>query len=392
MATRVSGPLSHSGRSALDPGASPGASERHPETNASTATRADAPDRAVETDSEQVGVLLRWTLLLALVAAGLALVPLWVPLLLAAWCAVAVQPLHLRMIQRFGGSGRAAGVMTVLLVVLALAPLVTLGLSLANTIIDLVQQLQKSGDFRKGFQALVATESDLSLQELTPQRIIEVFRRHGGGALTAANTLFGAATALVIGIVVFLFGFYTFLVHGNRTYRWLLDHSPLPRRHMKRLAAAFVETGKGLLISIGLTALLQGVVATLGYLVIGVPQPLVLGLLTTFAAFIPSIGTGLVWVPVTIGLFIADRTAASIAVLVLGAVVSVVDNFVRPWLSRYGNLQLPMFVIFIAMLGGIAAFGAWGLLVGPLFVRLAVEVLSLWREEQATEIEAFTKS
>jgi predicted PurR-regulated permease PerM len=56
---------------------------------------------------------------------------------------------------------------------------------------------------------------------------------------------------------------------------------------------------------------------------------------------------------------------------------------VRPWLSRYGQLQLPTFVIFIAMMGGIAAFGGAGLLLGPLLVRLASEALEIWREDRA---------
>jgi predicted PurR-regulated permease PerM len=119
-----------------------------------------------------------------------------------------------------------------------------------------------------------------------------------------------------------------------------------------------------------------------GYIVIGVPQALVLGLLTTLAALIPSIGTGLVWVPVTVALFLSGRNGAGIALLVVGCVVSVADNIIRPWLSRYGHLQLPTFVVLVSMLGGIGVFGPWGVLLGPLLVRLAVEALAIWQDEQ----------
>jgi predicted PurR-regulated permease PerM len=103
--------------------------------------------------------------------------------------------------------------------------------------------------------------------------------------------------------------------------------------------------------------------------------------LTTFAALIPSVGTGLVWAPLTALLFLSDRSGAGIALLVLGSSISVVDNFVRPWLSRHGHLNLPTFVLFVSMLGGISAFGPWGLLLGPLAVRLSVEALAIWRDE-----------
>jgi predicted PurR-regulated permease PerM len=79
---------------------------------------------------------------------------------------------------------------------------------------------------------------------------------------------------------------------------------------------------------------------------------------------------------------VADKTGAGAAVLGLGVVVSVADNFVRPLLSRHANLDLPAYLLFVSMLGGIVVFGTWGLLAGPLFVRLAVEALRLGRERQ----------
>jgi predicted PurR-regulated permease PerM len=193
-----------------------------------------------------------------------------------------------------------------------------------------------------------------------------------------------------VGLFVFIYGFYTCLVEGERARSWIVDHSPLERWQTERFTAAYDETGRGLLIGVGLTALLQGIVATVGYLIIGVPQALVLGLLTALAALIPSIGTGLVWAPLCIGLFVAGETAKGAAVLALGAVVSVADNFLRPLVSKHANLDLPAYLLFVAMLGGIMIFGAWGLLAGPLFVRLAIEALRMGRERrelgQASEL------
>jgi predicted PurR-regulated permease PerM len=66
--------------------------------------------------------------------------------------------------------------------------------------------------------------------------------------------------------------------------------------------------------------------------------------------------------------------------LAIGLVVSTADNFVRPMLSRYGKLRMPTFLLLVSMLGGLGLFGAWGVLLGPLLVRLAVEGLEIWRE------------
>src|SRR5690606_39110392 len=220
------------------------------------------------------------------------------------------------------------------------------------------------------------------LLQLSPREIMNFARRHGSGAVDAAGKVFGAATAATIGVFVFLYGFYTFLIDSRRVHQWLLDHSPLERWESLRLSQAYEETGRGLLIGVGLTAVFQGAVATVGYLIIGVPQALVLGLLTMFSALIPTVGTGLVWAPLALGLALTDLIGEAIAVVALGCIISVADNFVRPALSRHAQLDLPMFLLFIAMLGGIAMFGGWGLLAGPLFVRLGVEALRLGRERK----------
>jgi predicted PurR-regulated permease PerM len=328
-----------------------------------------------------------WVLVLTCTTAALTLVPLWAPLLLASWTAMVVRPVHEKLVTWVKGSGRAAAAVTMLLVGLTLAPVVVIGLSLFGATASLIERIQNSGGAREALQTLLASESGLARPQFDPgqfkldaQQIMDFARSHGGGALNAASTIFGAATTALIALFVFIYGFYTFLVDSRRANRWIVDHSPLERWQTLRLANAYAETGRGLLIGVGLTALFQGAVATLGYVIIGVPQALVLGLVTTFAALIPSVGTGLVWAPLALGLAVTGHLGQAGALVGLGAVISVADNFIRPWLSRYGRLDLNMFLLFVAMLGGIGMFGTWGLLLGPLFVRLSVEALRLGRE------------
>jgi predicted PurR-regulated permease PerM len=352
-----------------------------------SALHADGPDARPSERRQLQSVSFHWLLVLACAAAALTLVPLWAPLLLASWMAMVVRPLHARLVRRVKGSGRAAAVVTVLLVVLSLAPLVVMSLSLIGAAADLVQRAQSSGGAREALQTLLASESMPAGSQFSPdqfkldaQQVMGFAQRLGGGALNAVTTFFGAATAATIAAFVFVYGFYTFLVDSRRCHAWIVDHSPLERWQTLRLSAAYAETGRGLLIGVGLTALVQGGVATIGYVVIGVPQALVFGLVTMFAALIPSVGTGLVWAPLTLGLAVAGRMGEAAAVLVLGCVISVADNFIRPALSRHARLDLPTFLLFVAMLGGIAMFGTWGLLLGPLCVRLGVEALRLGRE------------
>ncbi|MEO8179722.1 MAG: AI-2E family transporter [Deltaproteobacteria bacterium] len=323
-----------------------------------------------------------WCLALLGVAAALALVPLWAPILLASWMAVAFRPLHTKLARKIGGRSGAASVVTVLLVAAALLPLLVIGLSLVGTTVSLAKQLEGSKGVGEAFQSVFAAQSSGMQGAFDLKHIGELIQSHGTEAWHAASLIFGAASAAAVGVFVFIYGFHTCLVDGGRAYEWLVDHSPLERWQTERLAAAYEETGRGLLIGVGLTALFQGVVATVGYLIIGVPQALIFGLITAVAALIPSIGTALVWVPLAIGLFVAGKIGVGAAVVGLGVVVSVADNFARPLLSKYANLDLPAYLLFVAMLGGIVIFGTWGLLAGPLFVRLAIEALRLGRERK----------
>jgi predicted PurR-regulated permease PerM len=110
------------------------------------------------------------------------------------------------------------------------------------------------------------------------------------------------------------------------------------------------------------------------------------GFLTLFVSIIPSVGTALVWVPVAIGLAIQGRTGAAIALVAVGIlVVGTIDNMLRPALARSGHLALPSLVVLGAMLGGFALIGGWGLILGPLVIRLAKESIDLAREERQVD-------
>lgn len=325
---------------------------------------------------------LAWLTLLVCLGAARTLLPLWVPIVLAAWSAIILSPLCHGVAKRLHWRRGAAALVTVLLTLAFLAPLCISVLSLSVGAVDLGNRLlqSKSGADALRSLAMDGGGSPFAGGHLSVQQLMDMARQHGASAVSLAKSLFGAATVIVVALVVFVSAFYTFLLCGDKLHEWLLEHSPLARAHAHRLSNVFAEVGRGLLIGLGLSGLLQAIVATIGYVACGVPQPLVLGLVTLFASLIPSIGSGLVWAPVTLGLLLAGRPGAALAMLIVGGVASVTDNVARPLLTKYGKLQLHGLLVFVAMLGGVAVFGASGLLLGPLLLRTAVECLKMLRE------------
>ncbi len=327
---------------------------------------------------------LRATVLVLCVGALLFLTPLWAPLLLAGWTAVLMHGPNDRLGRRLGGSRRAAAALTVTLVVVCIVPMILVTISLVGGAIEMSKKLLAADGTWDALHAVVSGGSGAAKPHgYDLDRLVDLAREHGAGALQMLSAIAGATANAVIGAFVFVLGLYTFLVDGKRFDRWLGLHLPLPHDCYRRFAAAFAETGRGLFIGVGLTAAGQALILTIGYFAIGLPQAAMLGAVTMVAALIPSGGAGIVWVPLSAGLALTGRIGAAVVVLVLGLIVSIGDNFLRPWLSRYAKLRLPTFALLSAMLGGVALIGTWGLLLGPLLVRWAVEGLEILRESQA---------
>jgi predicted PurR-regulated permease PerM len=302
----------------------------------------------------------------------------------AIWTANLVEPVQARLSRVLGGDHRAAGVVTGLVVLLILVPLAILGASLVAAAAEAQVKLKESKQASDVLKTFFPADAGLSLTHLNPTRALDFLRRHGQDAASTLKVAFGALTAAAIGLVVYVYGVYQCLVNGKRAFNWAKQRAFVAPATFERLSRAFLETGRGLTIAIGGTALLQGAVATVGYAVVGVPLPLLLGFITTVTALIPSVGTAIIWIPATLLLLATDRVAAGVVLGGFGLLSSLGDNIVRPWLSRFGELTLPTFVTFVAMLGGMVAFGGFGLVLGPLFVRLAVEALDIWREQKRT--------
>ncbi len=324
------------------------------------------------------------------IAAALVLVPLWAPLVLAAWFADLLRP-AVRKLERFlGGRGRAAGAIVVLVVVGVLLPLVGIALALATATQDLLVQLRAAIEGKGSLaSALLGGGSVGSRPEMRDWA--DLASRYGANAWRALSVVARASASAAVGTLVFVAALYTFVVDGERAYAWLEKHAPITREELARLAGAFRETGRGLIVAGGGTALVQGALATVAYVAIGIPRGLILGPLTAVCALVPFVGTGLVWIPLAIELGASGQYWRAVVVVAMGAGVhSLVDNFVRPMLARSGHLHLPTFVVLISMLGGVAAFGATGALLGPLVVRLCVESLAIVAERRREESASVT--
>jgi len=136
------------------------------------------------------------------------------------------------------------------------------------------------------------------------------------------------------------------------------------------------NTVRGVVYGILGTALVQAVIAGIGFMIAGVPGAGLLALLTFFLSVVP-VGPPLVWLPAALWLFHQGETGWGIFMLIWGVGVSSVDNFVKPWLISQGS-AMPFLLIFFGVLGGALAFGFIGVFIGPTSLAVGYRLVQEW--------------
>jgi predicted PurR-regulated permease PerM len=154
-------------------------------------------------------------------------------------------------------------------------------------------------------------------------------------------------------------------------------------KHLMQVAG---NTVRGVVYGLLGTALVQALMAGLGFLVAGVPGAALLAMLTFFLSVVP-VGPPLVWLPAALWLFSQGRTGWGIFMLIWGVGVSTVDNFVKPWLISQGS-DLPFILILFGVLGGALMFGFIGVFLGPTLLAVGYRIVREWAAVRREDVAA----
>ena len=225
-------------------------------------------------------------------------------------------------------------------------------------------------------------KTPLSAAELQ-QWFVNAARSILGFGITGGRQVLMGALGAVIGLLLMLFILYFFFRDGDEMAMRLVRLVPLERSRKTRLIAQLSGVMRAVVFGSLATALIQGALLGLGFEIAGLASPVVFGFLTALAALLPVAGTALVWAPAAIVLYAQGRPGWALFMLLWGALlVGSVDNFLRPRLIS-GRAQISTLPVFFGVMGGLAAFGAIGLFVGPLVIALALALLRFAEEDSA---------
>ena len=314
------------------------------------------------------------------------------PMTWAAFLAFLLYPLNLRLRRKFPGRGLAAGVLTLLAPIVILLPLSALSIDFVTQISALTQKLQKSAadlDI-KSFSDLqqfpwiarinVWLEGNAGISaEQIQSWLVSGTREVLKGAATMGGGFFLGALGSLLGFAIMLFLLFFFLRDGDS----MLDRArrliPLDEVRKERLFRQLGGVTRAIVVGTSVTAILQGILVGIGFTICGLASPVVFGVLAALLSMLPVGGSAFVWGPAAIWLFIDGRWGFGIFMLVWGLLLGGLDNVLRPMLIS-GRARISALAVFIGVLGGIPAFGAIGIIAGPVVLSLVLALIEFAEE------------
>ena len=188
-------------------------------------------------------------------------------------------------------------------------------------------------------------------------------------------------SSLAINLFVMIFVLYFMLIGGKKMEAYVNDILPFNETNTQEVIHEINMIVRSNAIGIPLLAIIQGGVATIGYLLFGAPNILLLGFLTCFATIIPMVVTALVWFPVAAYLAISGDWFNAIGIAAYGAiVVSQSDNLIRFILQKKMADTHPLITIFGVVIG-LPLFGFMGVIFGPLLLALFFLFVDMFKKE-----------
>jgi predicted PurR-regulated permease PerM len=192
---------------------------------------------------------------------------------------------------------------------------------------------------------------------------------------------------LAVNLIIMLIALFFLFRDGESYYQRVAGVLPFTRAQRETIAQKLLDTFTGVINGVFLIAILQGFMTAVGFAVFGVSFPVFWGFLAAILALLPVGGAALVWLPGAAYLFLTGSKLAGVLLAVWGAVlVSLPDNFLKPLLIGR-KAKIPVFLLFLGILGGLQVYGFLGILFGPLVVTLLTALVKIYREEyvHATE-------
>ena len=337
-------------------------------------------------------------LAIAIYVCWLMLQPFFNVLLWATVLAVVFYPMHRRIKERTGRGTLAAVISTLLVIVLILLPvtLITIAVvrELGGAAANLQAGMQRLSDINAPGAAWIPERlrGFLDVDRDAAWKFVAE-RMQTWGAVLASSTLIvvGGAVGAVVQMALVVFTMFYLFRDGDRIRLAAYDILPLERVQVHEIVLRTRDVISATIYGVLVISAIQGTLGTCIFWILGLPSPLLWGVVMFFLSMIPMAGAFLVWVPAAAylavtGAYLKAGILVAWGVIVIGSI----DNFLSPRLvgQRARRHEL---LIFFAVLGGLKVFGVLGLVLGPVVVAITLALIEMARQAYRPPAETLPK-
>lgn len=222
--------------------------------------------------------------------------------------------------------------------------------------------------------------SYVNIQEFVkPEDLKNYVNSISGTVFQTTLGLLGGVAGAIINIFLSIFTMYYLFRDGEKIIESLPNILPIPNSQGEKLITETSQLIDATLKGTLLVALIQGLLTGLILWILGIPSPIVLGVLAMICSLLPMAGTGIITAPVIIGLVLSgDYFKAGIMTAFSILVIGMIDNFLLPKLIRK-RAKMNELYVFFSVLGGLQLFGLLGLFVGPIILAIALGLLTVFK-------------
>ncbi|MFL6449993.1 MAG: AI-2E family transporter [Bryobacteraceae bacterium] len=211
-------------------------------------------------------------------------------------------------------------------------------------------------------------------------------KRAAGFLASQAPTVISGSVQVITQSAMMLVTLFYFLRDHRRLLGFLLRIAPLSSTESEQLVNRVSETINATLYGNLAVKLVQGLLGGLMFWIVGLPAPLLFGILMSLLAMLPVVGTSLVWGPAALVLIYQGSWIKAIILVAWGGVViSLIDNLLYPFLVAT-ELRFHTLGVLFAVFGGLVAFGLAGVVLGPVILASTVALLEVWTQRKADAI------
>lgn len=349
----------------------------------------------------------RWILLLALTAVTLNLCwKILAPFLsVVLWATVLVMvfsPVHQYLLRRVRNQPSVGAFLaTVLVLAVIILPLAgittavlgelqaTLG-SFQGRVTQLLQDPKMVSRLPEALQ-LIHRYTGLTQNDLR-QAIQQAATGLSNYLIQGTMNVVGGAVGFVVNLSFVTFTMFFLFRDGEQAVTTLLDYIPLSSRDSRALVDRAAEIISASIYGVFVIAVVQGTLGGVMFWLLGLPQPLLWGVVMIILATVPVLGTFVVWVPAAIYLGATGLMWKAVLLALFGTlVIGTSDNLLRPVLVGQ-RAQMHELLIFFSVLGGLRYFGFLGLLMGPVLVAITTILLEAFRRVDLAPQQALSET